>query len=1066
MLSFFRKTWERIKNFSKKEESISDIIKREIKIDKKTRKRIMENRAPLWMPSTSSTAKITGFLLFAWIISHPTEILYKILSPLNQIANHWLFYADATRSTKGWLKTNLSTPPIIPESFDPIAIHAGVGAILVGLIFFVAGSLLDKNEPEKARVLLYKSYLFPLLLLETTAFFFFIGKTNWLAVIFLGLIAVAALVAFSRVITVLLQAHKLEEAKKNILISVTRTSFVKLLDREITKRIWFNCLYKHYENSEILSFSPFGFRGDRKDIFAIKATRDSYVKNVKLNHLEKIESQISKGMKVDAPDSNDSIQTSKSQPKKERIESAAIVRKSLNDSIRVGETLFEIKKELAEKIGIKKLGKLALSMFEMERNDTEAEARIEISKMKDRCISAINNQSTGELENIMRLYVELINEFFRYLEKYGGGFSAEQARQEQGGFGSQKLKPIERLSNDIREIFERGVASEDIDIIRHVAYLPMLLAQEAIDNKDHLIFREFLYFPRMLYERGYELLEKGNKKAAEFIFDRTWRYLKELSSYHLEPKIDDEDYPEQDFKDYAIHILVIFQHLIKAAFDKRDIDNFNKFLTALMQLFEPLGRQRKYNGNYEEIRDVYDELDEKREEVLFGLASWTLFILRGGTDKEAIKPFYDSIQKLLPNKIEDLTALFMRVHKFRAGDSWGWDWWEMQPDGGVHTIQTLEKLEQLFVVKSLSALSGKTDGEIQKINIPHNRDLAFLADGTGDLMKIIASIETSKDNWKDILDLGSMEQCKALRALLKKAHLQQEKDDLKRKREAPVSPEKILKFKESLIPNYKKSQPMRLMLEKIGAYSDKSGMPYKGTVQNKMGIGTVFDKTPFIPDDFEWHVHSLGVDEGFGFGQSMARGENERIIETIHEKAQQIQAEAFESTLEALKPSNVIIVATNRAIWTFFGHHSANYIPKWRNDFPKEFASDEMIEGVYQYQGVHIPIYEVYTQETQSSRVYILNKKKLGKFIQYSPLDKDEPKELQKGFLMIDVQPFEPNSNALNNLLDKPPDWLKEIETRGEQTEHLRERILIHVYERFEFKLYEKFVGYVIEVER
>jgi len=128
-----------------------------------------------------------------------------------------------------------------------------------------------------------------------------------------------------------------------------------------------------------------------------------------------------------------------------------------------------------------------------------------------------------------------------------------------------------------------------------------------------------------------------------------------------------------------------------------------------------------------------------------------------------------------------LTALFMRVHKFRAGESWGWDWWEMQPDGGVHTIQTLEKLEQLFVVKSLSALSGKTDGEIQKINIPHNRDLAFLADGTGDLMKIIASIETSKDNWKDILDLGSMEQCKALRALLKKAHLQQEKDDLKRK---------------------------------------------------------------------------------------------------------------------------------------------------------------------------------------------------------------------------------------------------------------------------------------------
>jgi len=1066
MLSFFRKIWGRTKNLFKKEESISDIIKREIKIDKKTRKKIVERKAPLWMPSTSSTIKIATALFGVWIISHPTEIFHRVLFPLNQLANHWFFYANATRPIKEWLKTNLSTPPLIPESFDPIAIHAGVGAILVGLIFFVAGSLLDKNEPEKARVLLYKSYLFPLLLAETAAFFFFIGETNWAAVVFLGLVAIATLVAFSRVITVLIQIHKLEESKKNILISVTSASFIKLLDREVTKRVWFNCLYKQYENSEILHFSPFGFWGDGKDVFAIKATRDGYVKNLKLGQLEKIEAQLSKSMDVNIPDSSNATQTGKSDQKKDRSESVAIVRKSLNDSVRIGETLFEVKKVLAEKIGIKKLEKMIFSMFEMEPDDTEDEARIEISKMKDRCISAINNQSTGELENIMRLYVELINEFFKYLEQYGGGFSAEQARQEQGGFGSQKLKPIEWLANDIREVFERGIASEDVDIIRHVAYLPMLLAQEAIDNKDHLVFQEFLYFPRMLYERGHELLEKGNKRTAEIIFDRTWRYLKELSSYHLEPKIDDEDYPEKDFKDYATHILVIFQHLLKSAFDKRDIENFNKFLTAFMQLFERLGRQRKYNENYEEIRDVYDELDEKREEVLFGLASWTLFVLRGATDKVSIKPFYHAIQSKLPQKIEDLTTLFMRVHKFRSGESWGWDWWEMQPDGGVHTIQVLEKLEQLFVVKALSGLRGKTNQDVQNINLPHNRDLAFLAEGTRDLMKTIQSIETVPSNWSDVLDSESVKQCQALRDLLKKAAEQQEEDDLKRKREAPVSQEKILKFKEAVIPNYKKSDPMRLMLEKIGAYSDQSAKPYKGTGQSKMGIGTVFDKTPFFPDDFEWHVHSLGVDEAFGFGQSMARGENERIIEILSEKAQQIEADAFEPTLDSIKTSNAMIIATNRAIWTFFGHGSDKYIPKWRQDFPQEFVGDEAIEGVYKYKNAYIPIYEIYTQETQSSRVYILHKKKLGKFIQYSPLDKDESKDLQLEFLMINVQPFDPKSDALKKLLDNPPDWLKEVGTREEQSEHLRERILIDVYERFEFKLHEKFVGYVIEVDK
>ncbi|QQR54718.1 hypothetical protein IPG41_06050 [Candidatus Peregrinibacteria bacterium] len=358
----------------------------------------------------------------------------------------------------------------------------------------------------------------------------------------------------------------------------------------------------------------------------------------------------------------------------------------------------------------------------------------------------------------------------------------------------------------------------------------------------------------------------------------------------MEPKLRDEDYPEQDFKDYSIHILRTFQELLKSAFDKRDFENFGQFLNAFSKLFERLGRHNRYNDNGEEIKTVYDELDEKREEIVFGLASWILSILKQDSDKDTTKRFYQSIQQHLPSSIEELTKVFMRVHSFDTGDRWGWDWWESRPDEGVHTINTLEKLERLFVVKSLALLRSKTETEIQSINLPHNRDLAFLAEGTRDAMKTIDDIEKNPKNWEFVLDEQSAKQCIALRDLLKKAHDQQEQTDLQRKRETPISKEMVEKFKTSLLSNYNQSHPLKSILKGLRAYSDKSGKSYTGDIK-KMGINMVFDKAPFFGDDVEWHIHTIGLDEAFGFGRSMANGENEHILDVIDKASMIIQGE-------------------------------------------------------------------------------------------------------------------------------------------------------------------------------
>lgn len=64
---------------------------------------------------------------------------------------------------------NINIPIIKSDSItfqNLITINTGIGAVLIGLAFFVAQSLLDKNDPDKARVLLSESAFFPLLTSE------------------------------------------------------------------------------------------------------------------------------------------------------------------------------------------------------------------------------------------------------------------------------------------------------------------------------------------------------------------------------------------------------------------------------------------------------------------------------------------------------------------------------------------------------------------------------------------------------------------------------------------------------------------------------------------------------------------------------------------------------------------------------------------------------------------------------------------------------------------------------------------------------------------------------------
>lgn len=1078
MKTFFNNILIFLKNLIKNEPSLAVIVKKEKKINKELTKILTKKHEPLWIPSLRSFLFIAFFVFLFALLSHPQIIIEYFINPFSYLFDYLFGGFASYQNIKDFLLNLLSIniPSINTEHNhyqNFIAIHAGIGAVLVGLAFFVAQSLIDKNDPDKGRVLLYKSHFFPLLTAEILIFLIFIwGDVNLFALGAIVILALFTVYFLGGTINILIKDHEMEKAKKKMFFAVLKTNFIKILDQEITKRIGGNHLYKkgeiiEKETNALVRITPFGFYDDSSKYISINADKSGVVTDISFKELKKLIAEIKKiASKHKNKKYNFSTpETTEQSTPISKQETIVYVRPQFlgytseisNELIQIREDLFDEEYKAKDLEHLKKIVSRVFTIQELP--EIEKEARLEISKIKDRCLKAINKQETGELGKIVDFYVDLAREFFTYINLYGGGFSSEQAEKERTSF-FERLKPIEWLSRDIREIFEKGIQSDDINVIREVAYLPIRLANEAIEHKDHLVFQEFIYFPQLLYSYAHDRKD-SNEKISKFMFDRTWRYLKELSDYHLESKLKKNKCDEENFTGFAVHLLKVFQSLIKASFDKRDFENFETFLIKASVLFKHLSRQHFYDN---EEDNVFDKINKKRQEMFFGITSWVLFITESNKDNTEVKKYFEACKQYLPSDIKELTEIFLNVHDFDVEHFWGWSNWELEGKSEdsefAHGINILEKLEKLYAIQSLKILH---DQEIEKIELPHTRELAFLAEGTRDLLKILDNIKSNSENWKFVLSDQEISKVDKFKELLENARKAQEEADLQRKREAKVSNTKINEFKKNVVKNFYDSHGIRNVLNYYELVIDESNKPYKGKIK-KLGINTMFDKAPFFDESVKWHVHFMGDDNGFDFGRSLINGENNEIIKSIEDKLNTIEKEKFETQLVSYDLANTFIISLNGSSWKFFeeSKKSKNYIPKWQLQSKKIYPNE--IAGIYKFKNYEIPVYEIYNG-SKSKAILVLDKNNFGEIVQYSPLDKDESKEFQQDIFYMDVGIFTDDSDSMKKFLDNPPEWLKEVGDQDSQKKYLKERVVIKIFERFEFKLAEEVKGFKVNIE-
>ncbi len=1038
--------WQRRRSLYKK-------VQEEIKIFPEIKAFITQDIKPLWFSLREATIVVVLFGFFYILLRIQT--LFQCDKAIGFIEIIYPFQGSPFTLLDSSQHQNL------------ITVHAGLCAVLIGLAFFIAQEIAkerDKGNSYKGFIILRRSRFFSLLLSAILVFFLFIdnrGSINILSWIPVSLIGIFTIYSLYITFNLVIDDFELKKEERKLFYNTLTVSFLKVLDIEIKKLIGDNQLHvlmKDYKNFiEITPFSPI----NKENYTPIKSEKSGVFKDLNLRTLKILLTKLQEsapfekevvGMSSEVWDTN-------SEPNK--IDPYCYLSpRFLSDIKEVDDILIWVRNDLlTNEEKAKQIRTLTQQAFKITSLHFDLEhARNDMRKLKLLSLDLIKDQRSDELREALNIYTKLIEKFYTYLEPYGGGFSERQARNMSMEIIFGGLKPIAWLNEDIREIFDYGIESKNKDILKAIGNLLFRLMRYSIDYKDHLIFQQFQYYPIRFYQASINEKRVGNDELTTFLFERSWRYLKEISDYHLEPKLKKDEYPTDEVRNFACSILKIYQHLLKRAFDIRDLGSFKAYLSVTNGLFRHLDITGRFES--EEAQQIADLLIKKKEEMLFGLSSWIFYKLTENSKDEIIKQFYEIIYRSTSLDIEAFTNIFLRSHSFESEDYWGWDDWEMaeKEEGEAHLIQILGKLEKFYAVKSLSLLSDKTADQISNIDLPHSRDLAFLTNENRYLIIVLDDIKTNPKNWEYILQESAINKVDTFKSLLFKAKEAQEQVELKLIREKHISKKIVEKFKKEVLKTFYENATLRnIFTYYFRTYEDRIKEISNNKVE-RFGLNIVDDKSIFFD---AWHVRYPRWGENYGI--DLASGENSKLLDDIAKYCKNITRKDFETTLEKfVNTDDLVIFATNLAFWRFF-ENSTNFKPKWHKDVEK--LEVKGFGGWYYYKGKLIPVFETHTRRTDN-QILILSKSTVGRLVQLSPLYKGENEESVEDIFYIDIQAFSENELLLEEFIKKPPEWLIEVGDEKKQREYLQERVRIQIFERFEYIKLNEFEGYKLLLKR
>jgi hypothetical protein len=984
-----------------------------------------------------------------------------------------------------------------------IAIHAGIGGIIIALLIFVAESF--REDTERARVLLKQSFLYPITVFEVLAFLIFVwGNVSLLSIIATFTVALITVFSIYRLIQILLDRPLFIKQRSELLKDRVKLSVNQALKERVGNNIYLETLDSDNYNIDYSFFNEY-----KKSGFAsIRLLKKGVISDINLDKLnilfEKLEecaNEQKKSFKGISKSPNASSLTpgtnfSQTQSESYPLTKGYILKKLgdfLNDEDQVALVVPE--KFINNPKKEQKIRKLLNDVFNISpQNSIKEDLRIELGNKKDAILEAIHQGKTNALKELSDIYINVVEGFLEIIKEAGAGYSPEAAKKERsslmGGWDE-----INWVSKDLYLFLKEAIKTDNNEIISEISRIPILVSIISIRKSDHFVFQEFISFPRYLYFLSFSSIDNETK---EYLRDCSWRYLKEISDIYISSEFDDVTKTNEEilnYKDFGISIMQIYLRLMKLAFDKKDLQSFKKFHSTLSSLFEYFEPSRQgydaqmYRGmlenpkltenerkklqteaeRQETLEKVESEINDRKDELFFGLGGWILSKLRTNFDDEQNKQFWDYIKGSLPNDIKKLTDLYLSVSKLDIGNFWGWDTWEMEerPEGVGAFIDIGGKQNWLYCIRGLELIENHNKDELLKIVIATTGQVQFLAGNQeSSLNRILLEIEENKENFKKILSEQALNQISLfhdfLTNLISKEKDKEEQDLIA----ANIDDEKKTKFVEEFLKSFHNSASLRSVFQSIGNYKNYVRKTKKSV--DLWGLNQIDDKAAFIKD---WHVSYPNW--GRSYGEGLSDSEDRRIASEIYQALPELKskkedfAELIREGLDALYKKNLkpsIILTDLYVDWYRMDKANINFLQKGQFADTKSKNIINTIGAIKEKSRI-IPIMDVRISDNPKNTNYIciLDLKKIGRLVQYFPhTDLFENPEIKDNFL-IKISDLNQDEKTRERIIKENPEWLKQY---TDPVKYLSQKTLITLFEKIELEIKSKHAGLKIIVKK
>jgi len=544
-----------------------------------------------------------------------------------------------------------------------------------------------------------------------------------------------------------------------------------------------------------------------------------------------------------------------------------------------------------------------------------------------------------------------------------------------------------------------------------------------------------------LWDYGHLILRRDFNKYKEIESEfNVEAKLKALSKY--KGALDTLEKFNSWMKDYEEYTAIIDSNL--SDLDKEEAQNLDRKIRGYVE------EQFEYNNFTKLVFGVcaYCVFKNKPEYIKY------LWEYKQPEDAEAVWVGHDIVPMTLSSLLSSYYASDLSHRKF--------DFWEEHHGSELY----YSRYFVLLLTRIIRTISDdKIDDTIENFHLP-KMDIFQLVRVEHSIESLLPIAKKLGENNDFILKLGILKEediarifservipfLQSLKILAKKCIINIQK-------EQSISRKRVDEFKKEIILSFYEEANLRYIFKYLSKYVDKTNETYEGEVKLR-GINTLDDKAAYFD---KWHISF--VDWAENRGRQMAMGEDEQILTSIVSNCEESTMDNLDNLIR--ENPNVIIIATFHAAYGNL-EDLGNFVPKW---VPKGgkiplFEGKELsgFQGWYKVDENFIPIIYSWNRDLDKGFI-VLDKKNVGNFIQYSPLDSDKDKALKEGFFYISIIAFSDDASLLDRFISKPPDWLMDIGDEEAQKEYLKQRVLLNVYERFEFKPLEgQKSGYFIKM--